>query len=111
MAIKQGHRQDNITVAKNRKSWRNFLGISFDPPAKDEPKTRQSSKRPGSGPCIVMFSQIELEALAQFAVGYPLEEATPAQEKAFKSGIAKIKARLVKKQQMERIDTPISGKE
>jgi hypothetical protein len=53
-------------------------------------------RRPGAGPKLIAFSRAEVNALANYAVGYPLEEATDLERDAFNSGLDKIKARAEK---------------
>lgn len=45
------------------------------------------------GPKLVAFSGPEIQALAKYAIGYPLEEASRKESAAFDSAIAKIKRR------------------
>lgn len=59
----------------------------------DATKRTTKIRRPGAGPKLIAFSRAEIEALARYAVGYPLEEATLSERDAFESGLDKIKAR------------------
>jgi hypothetical protein len=54
---------------------------------------RTKIRRPGAGPRLVAFSQKEINALATYTVGYPLEEADSDERLAFETGLNKIKAR------------------
>lgn len=50
-------------------------------------------RRPGAGPTLIAFSRTEVNALARYATGYPLEEATQEECNAFESGLQKIRNR------------------
>jgi hypothetical protein len=62
----------------------------------DVSKRTTKIRRPGAGPKLIAFSRAEVNALANYAVGYPLEEATDLERDAFNSGLDKIKARAEK---------------
>jgi len=50
-------------------------------------------RRPGAGPTVIAFSRAEVNALATYATGYPLEEATDDERHAFHTGLDKIRRR------------------